>query len=191
MAPTQLRYCACGATREAPAQLRVVGCVRCGRALMSTPEVPVPPSISIAVVAALASQLLGTVAFCLVVAWAWNVMGDARIAAGALLALVAFWMFGGGSALRGSLTGLACCALLDIGLALLALSTASGARGFVLGSIAWGAPAIAPHVDTIFTVAGGAAAIAALACVAAFPQVRRMGAWQDAQLARLAQQLPA
>jgi hypothetical protein len=185
MAGTQLRYCACGATREAPAELRILSCVRCGRALTATLDVPSPPSISLAVVATLASLLLATVALCLVVAWALNVAHDPRLAIGALLALGALWVFAGSSSLRGSLSGLGFCALLDIALALLALSSASPARGFVLPATAWIAPAIAPHVDTIFSAVGGAAALAAFTCLAALPQVRRMAAWQDAQIARI------
>ncbi len=153
---------------------------------MATPEVPSPPSISIAVVAALASLLLGTVAVCLVVAWAWNVEHDLRIVIAALAALAVLWIFAGSSALHGSLAALGFCALLDIGLALLALSSQSPARALVLDASAWIAPAIAPHVDRIFQVIGGAAALSAFTCLVAFPQVRRMAAWQDAQIARVA-----
>ncbi len=186
MRPTQLRYCACGATREAPAELRVVSCVRCGRALMATPDLPAPPSTSVAVVAALASQLLGTAAFFLVVAWAWSIEGDARVAIGVGLGLGTLWVFAGGSALRGSLAGLFCCALLDLALAATVLANASGARAFVHAATARVAPQIAAHVDTVFLVAGGAAVLAAVACVVAVPQVRRMAVWQDEQIARLA-----
>ena len=186
MHPTELRYCACGATREAPAGLRIVSCVRCGRALRSTPDVPAPPSSAVAAFAALASQLVGMLAFCLAVGWAWSVEADGRIAVGALLALAALWVFAGGAALRGSLVGLGCCALLDVAFAVMSFANTPGVRTFVRAAAVRTAPAIAAQVDTVFAVAGGVAALAAVACLAAIPQVRRMAAWQDALIARLA-----
>jgi hypothetical protein len=136
--------------------------------------------------AALASQLLGMAAFCLVVAWAWIFKIDVGLALGVPLAIGALWVFAGGSALRGSLAALGCCALLDLALAATCFANASGAREFVRAATAQAAPAITPHVDVVFAIVGGVAALAAVACVAAIPQVRRMAAWRDALIARLA-----
>src|SRR4051812_15918139 len=98
MGATDRRYCACGATRDAPTALRIVSCVRCGRALMAAPEPPPPPpSSAVAAGAAVASQVLGAAGFCVVVAWAWALHPDARIAVTALLAPFALLVFAGGS----------------------------------------------------------------------------------------------
>lgn len=186
MGPTQLRYCVCGATRNAPAALRIVSCVRCGRALMSEPQVPAAPSIAVAQIAALASQLLGAAGFCLVLAWAWSVNPDAQIAVGGLLALAALWVFAGGSALRGSVTALSCCAMLDVAAALLLVANAERARGIVRVATVQFSPAVASHAQLVIVIAAGLALFGAIACVAAFPEVRRLAAWQDAQIARVA-----
>jgi hypothetical protein len=186
MGPVHRRYCACGATRDAPASLRVVACVRCGRALSSTPDLAPPmPSTALATLAALVSQLLGALGFCAVLAWAWTIGAEVRIAAGVLLALAALWVFAGGGALRGSVAALACCAVLDLALALVVLANATRAHGFAQPTVARLAPPLVAHVDTALAAIGSVAALAALACVAAFPQVRRMAAWQDDQLARI------
>jgi hypothetical protein len=148
MGPVNRRYCACGATRDAPASLRVVACVRCGRSLTSSPGLPPPPpSTSLAIVAALVTQLLGALAFCAVVAWAWTVGAEVRIAASVLLAVAALWVFAGGAALRGSVAALGCCAGLDIALALLVLANASSAHGFVHPIVAHFAPTLVAHLD--------------------------------------------
>jgi len=184
MGSTQLRYCACGATRQVSTELRIASCVRCGRALMSTPGVAAPPSSTVAVVAALASQLLGALAFFLVLASAWVFKIDGWVALGAPLALGALWVFAGGSAVRGSLAALTCCALLDTVLAAICFANAWGASGFVRAATARAAPALTMHIDTIQPIVGGIAALAAVACVAAIPQVRRMAAWRDARIAQ-------
>ena len=182
MGPTQLRYCVCGATRNAPAALRIVSCVRCGRALRSEPAVPAAPSIAVAQIAALASQVLGAAGFCLVLAWAWAVKADARIAVGALLALGAVWVFAGGSALRGSVAALGCCAVLDVALALVVLANAAHARRLIRIATAHLVPAVATHAELVLVISAGVAAFAAVACIAAVPEVRRMAAWNERHL---------
>jgi hypothetical protein len=187
MGPTHHRYCACGATREVPASLRVVACVCCGRAMTSTPDLPEPPpSTALAMLAALASQLLGALGFCVVVACAWTIGPEARMASAALLAVAALWVFAGGGALRGSVMALGCCAALDLALALLVLANTTNPNGPVRATAARVAPLLVGHLDVALAVIGGIAGLAALGCVAAFPQVRRMAAWQEAQLARIA-----
>jgi hypothetical protein len=132
--------------------------------------------------AALVSQLLGALAFCAVVVWAWRAGPEVRIAAGVLLALASVWVFAGGNAVRGSVAGLVCCAVLDLGLAVLVLAYSTTAPSFV-GRLV---PPLVGHVDTALTVVGSVAALGALACVAALPQVRRVAAWHQAQLERFA-----
>lgn len=144
-----------------------------------------PPSTSVAILAALASQLLGAASFCVVLAWAWTTKTSDRVAIGALLAIAAAWVFAGGSALRGSITALGLCAGLDLVLALVAFVDGPLTRGFVR-SAAELAPAVAGRAELIVEVAGGLAAVAAVACVAAFPYVRRFAAWQEAEIARVA-----
>lgn len=187
MGPTQRRYCTCGASREAPASLRVVACVRCGRELTARPETTPPlPSAALAMLAALVSQLLGALGFCAVVAWAWSVGPEVRVAAGVLLALASVWVFAGGSAVRGSVSGLVCCAVLDLAVALAVLGYAASAHRFVYVAAVRFVPSLVGHVDTVLQVLGSVAALGALACVAALPQVRRVAAWHEAQLARFA-----
>jgi hypothetical protein len=173
--------------RDAPSTLRIVSCVRCGRALMATPELPPPPpSSAVAAGAALASQVLGAAGFCVVVAWAWALHPDARLAVAALLAPFALLVFSGGSALRGSIPALGCCALLDLALAAAAFTHTAQTRDFVRIAATRFAPAHTAHLDAIVSVAGGVAAFAAVACIAAIPHVRRLAAWQETQIARVA-----
>jgi hypothetical protein len=186
MRPTQLRYCACGATREAPAELRIVSCVRCGRALMTEPELPPAPPNAVAAVAVLASQLVGMLAFAVALAWGWRASGDGRIAIGAVVAVGALWVLAGGGALRGSLFALVCCAVLDFALALTCLAGGDSVHDLVLATTARIAPEIIVHADRICAGVGLFSALAAIMCIAAIPQVRRMAEWQDAQIARLA-----
>jgi hypothetical protein len=186
MRPTELRYCACGATREAPVDLRIVSCVRCGRALMTEPELPPAPPNAIAAVAVLASQLVGMVAFGVALAWGWHLEGDGRIAIGVVLAIGAMWVLAGGGALRGSVFALLWCALLDLLLAVACLAGGSHAHRVVIATAERIAPQAALHADAICAGLGCFAALAYVACIAAIPQVRRMAAWQDAQIARLA-----
>jgi hypothetical protein len=135
---------------------------------------------------ALVSQLLGALGFCVVVACAWRIGPEARIASAALLAVAALWVFAGGGALRGSVMALGCCAALDLALALLVLANTTSPHGAVHATAVRVAPLLVGHLDTALAIIGGVAALAALGCVAAFPQVRRMAAWQEAQLARIA-----
>jgi hypothetical protein len=187
MAPVEVRYCACGATRAVPASLRIVGCVRCGRALMLAPQMPAAaPSTPLAAVAALASQLLGAAMFCVVLAWAWSTHPGDRAFVGALLALGASWVLVAGSALRGSLVALGYCLVLDLALAVLVAADHARVGGFVQSATTKLVPAVATHVGLVCAIAGGLAAFAAVTWLVAIPHVRRTAAWHDAQAARLA-----
>jgi hypothetical protein len=183
--PIDVRYCVCGATRAVPANLRIVGCVRCGRALTSLPEIPVTPSTPLAAVATFATQLLGAAMFSIVLAWAWSASAE-RFVAGGLLALGASWVFAAGSALRGSLVAVGYCMCLDVALAALVAADYPSVASFVRAGTASIAPAITAHVNLVCAIAGGVAVFAAIVWLTAIPHVRRIAAWHEAQIARLA-----
>jgi hypothetical protein len=168
MAPTQLRHCVCGATREAPVELRVISCVQCGRALTLTREVcPARPSTSLAGVATLLTQLLGAFVFAVAVLRIAR-LDDRSAAVNAMLVLGAIAVFAGGHAHRGSVFALICCEILDLAVAVVCITTDLGVR--------WLAPVLGDRIP-IASMAGFAGAVAAAACIAAIPQVRRLEAW--------------
>lgn len=138
-----------------------------------------PPSRTLVATATLATQLLGTLAFVLALAWvvALRVTDPVVVA---IAAAGAACVFAGGNAHRGNLAALGMCALFDIGIAVATLGRLSATEAFAV-------PAFAhvdaeQHVRLALFVAGTIAALAAITCIAALPQARRFAAWRGEQI---------
>jgi hypothetical protein len=178
-ATTEL-HCVCGERRIVPAGLRIVACVKCGRAL--GPPLPDPgprPAIWLLALAAGATQLVAGSALVLAIACAAKRSGATSVlAAWAVVSAIGF--IAGGMAHRGRVGALIVAAV--IAAALAAMCLASRARlaellhaSGVLSYVTVDAQLLARSIAAL-------AGVACLACLAALPQARRYAAWQRSQL---------
>ena len=176
-------YCACGATRHAPAGLTIVSCVACGARMSRTMPITYakPPSRAFVSTATFASQLLGTAAFALAIVWivALRVTTPPVIA---VLLAGAVAVFAGGNAHRGNIIALGICTVFDLAVAGLALPRLALTETFAAPALA--RLGVAPTY--VLFGAGILAALAAIACVAAMPQARRFAAWRGEQILQAA-----
>jgi hypothetical protein len=171
----------CGERRVVPAGLRIVSCVKCGRAL--GPPLPAPgprPAIFLLAAATNVTQLVSGIALGLAIASAARHF-DASAAFDAWLIVPLLGIFAGGKAYRGSPGALVVAAMIDTVIVAVCLVGrdhviemlhASGALRYVT-------------VDTALLTYGIAAlaGVAGLACLAALPQARRYAAWRHARIA--------
>ena len=178
----QLRvvHCTCGATRQAPAGLAIISCVRCGAAMghASTPRVARPPSRGLLALGTIATQLFGTLAFVLALVWIIKLRVTDRSVIAVLVGGLAC-MFAGGAAYRGSVVALALCAVLDIAIAIALLTQYPDVIAFLTAPFA---NAFARYLDLAPMIAGCVAAMAAAECLVAAPQARQFAHWRDEQL---------
>ena len=142
---------------------------------------PAPPRWILST-AAFASQLLGTFAFAFALAWIYK--GDRLPLTMAILVLGAASVFAGGHAGRGSASALGVCAAFDTAVAIACLCgiSISSAKAYVHAPLTWAAPSVANELPTAMAIAGVVAALAACACIAAVPQMRRFAAWRGEQI---------
>jgi len=173
-------HCVCGERRVVPAGLRIVSCVKCGRAL--GPPLPAPgprPAIFLLAAATNMTQLVSAIALGLAIASAARHF-DASAALGAWLIVPLLGIFAGGKAYRGGPGALVVAAVIDAVIVAMCLAGrdhviemlhASGALRYVT-------------VDTALLTYGIAAlaGVAGLACLAALPQARRYAAWQHTRI---------
>jgi hypothetical protein len=175
---TQLLHCKCGAKREAPANLTIVSCVQCGRAMSQTSPTQVvgPPSRVRVSLATLASQLVGTLAFAFGVYWIAALHTTSAAIVG-VLAAGAICVFAGGQAHRGSTNALLVCTTLDVAVAVLLLARIPPVMALVTPVLA--RLGLSPYW---LVAIGGFAAFAAIGCVATIPEARRFAAWRTARI---------
>jgi hypothetical protein len=173
-------HCACGERRVVPAGLRVVSCVKCGRAL--GPPLPEPgprPAIWLLALAAAAAQLASGIALGLAVACAARRSdASAVLAAWAIVGVVG--VFAGGMAHRGRVGALLVAALIAAAIAAMCLTSRARLAELLHAS---GVLAYVPlDAQLLARAIAGLAGVACLACLAALPQARRYAAWQRSQL---------
>lgn len=169
-------HCSCGATRVAPAGLRSVSCIKCGRELYA-PLAPAAlrPSIAILALAAFASQIVAAAILCLAVASLAQHAASTELVVCGAVALIG--VLAGGSAYRGSVTSLLVAGLIDA-----AIAGASLARTGALVELDRVQGLFDPaQLSLALTVTG---TIAAVACALAIPQAKRYVAWQREQIER-------
>ena len=138
-----------------------------------------PPSRTIVAAATLASQLLGTCAFALALAWivALRVTEPQIIAVMIVGAVV---VFAGGNAHRGNVIALGICATFDVAAACALLARIPAAEAFAWPPLA--RAGVEHYLAIAMLAAGIVAALAAITCIAALPQARRFAAWRGEQI---------
>lgn len=176
-------HCACGERRVVPAGLRVVSCVKCGRAL--GPPLPEPgprPAIWLLALAAAATQLASGIALGLAIACAARRSeASAVLAAWAIVGVVG--VFAGGMAHRGRVGALIVAALIAAAIAAMCLTSRAQLAELLHASGVLAYVAIkAIDAQLLARAIAGLAGAACLACLAALPQARRYAAWQRSQL---------
>ena len=139
------------------------------------------PARGLVSTATLLSQLFGTLAFALSLAWIISMRVTDGTVIGTLV-VGAIVVFAGGNAHRGSLVGLVLCAAFDAAVAVLCLTKNATAGAFVGVPLARLSPSLFKHGELVLVVAGAVAAAAAIACMAALPQARRFAAWRGEQI---------
>lgn len=183
MSGAKLFHCACGARRPVSNGLRVVGCVKCGRAMSpyKSDAFSIVPSRSILSIATFVSQLLGMLAFLLAATWMLKLRhSDAGVIAVALLG--AFSVFAGGHAHRGSIGALATCAGIDLAIGAACLIRSSVATDFVYAPTAWIAPTLAAELHLAMSIMSVVALVNAVVCILAVPQTRRYLTWHRTRM---------
>ena len=138
-----------------------------------------PPKRSLVATATFASQLLGTIAFALAVAW----IAALRVTEPQILAVMivgAIVVFAGGNAHRGNVVALGICATFDVAVAAALLARVPVAEAFASPPLA--RLHVDQHLALALLAAGIVAALAAIACIAALPQARRFAAWRGEQI---------
>jgi hypothetical protein len=170
----------CGQRRVVPARLRIVSCIKCGRALGPPLTDPGPrPAIFLLAAATNVTQLVSGIALGLAIASVARHF-DASAALDAWLLVPLLGIFAGGKAYRGGPGALVVAAVIDAVIVAMCLAGrdhiiemlhASGAFRYVT-------------VDTALLTYGIAAlaGVAGLAGLAALPQARRYAAWQHTRL---------
>lgn len=170
----------CGERRVVPAWLRIVSCIKCGRALGPPLRDPGPrPAFFLLAVAANLTQLVSGIALGLVIASAVRHF-DASAALYAWLIVPLLGIIAGGKAYRGGPGALVVAAVIDAVIVAMCLAGrdqviemvhASGALRYIT-------------LDTVL-LSHGIAALAGVAGVAglvALPQARRYAAWQHTRI---------
>lgn len=179
---TRVLHCKCGATREAPPELAIVSCVRCGAAMgrASMTRIALPPSRMLLALGTFATQLFGTIAFALALVWIikLGVTGDAVVAG---LVIGALCVFVGGAAYRGSIVALGLCAIINIAIAIALLAQISHVIAFVITPLAH---VSATQLDAARIIIGCVAAMAAAECFVAAPQAREFARWRTEEIKR-------
>jgi len=173
-------HCACGERRVVPAGLRVVSCVKCGRAL--GPPLPEPgprPAIWLLALAAGAAQLVAGIGLGLAIACAARRSGaSSALAAWAIAGVVG--VFAGGMAHRGRVGALVVAGLAAAALAAMCLTSRARLTELLhaSGVVAY----VTVDAQLLARALAGLAGVACLACLAALPQARRYAAWQRERL---------
>ena len=183
MSGSQVFHCACGARRPVSNGLRVVACVKCGRAMSpyNSDAFSIVPSRWMLAVATFISQLLGILAFLLAAIWMLDVgHRNGGVAAVALFGAVS--VFAGGQAHRGSIGALGMCVVFDVAIGFACLIRPSIVTKFVYAPVAQTAPNIAGNLDVAMSIMTVVALLTAIVSMLAVPQSRRYLAWRRTQL---------
>jgi hypothetical protein len=172
-------HCTCGATRQAPVDLAIISCVRCGAAMgqVTATRIVRPPSRALLAIGCFATQLLGVLLFALALAWVVRLRATDDLVVGGLVGGAVF-VFAGGAAYRGSVIALGICAVLDVVIATALLAQSAQCVAFITGPLP---AAAAQYLEATCIIVGCVAAMAAAECLVAAPQARHFARWRAEQ----------
>lgn len=173
-------HCVCGGRRVVPAGLRIVSCVKCGRALGSPLPAPGPrPAIFLLAAATNVTQLVSGIVLGLAIASAARHF-DASAALDAWLIVPLLGIFAGGKAYRGGPGALVVAAVIDTVIVAMCLAGRDHVIEMLHASGALRYVTVDPPLLTYGIAA--LAGLAGLACLVALPQARRYAAWQHTRI---------